>query len=291
MPSGVWKYYVSSQGFFVANNLVSYLTYKVLSQKLWTLQHYLLHQLSAGTEHGLHPPFVYRLYSEVIRMHKHYYAYAPIEQLRKKLLKSTDQIEVTDFGAGSRVNQQKVKSIRSIVKNAEKPPHLAQLLFRLVNHFEPATIFDLGTSLGLTTLYLASASKQASVFTFEGCPATAKRAEKHFKELKLSNIKLVQGNIDQTLVPALEKIEKLDFVFFDANHRYAPTMAYFEACLRKAHEDSVFVLDDIYWSAEMTAAWKEICRHPSVMITVDLFEVGLVFFRKKQPRQHFRLKL
>jgi predicted O-methyltransferase YrrM len=272
--------------------LVGYLNcITVLAQKLWTLRHYLLHQVKAGTEHGLHPPFVYRLYSEVIRPQKHYYAYTHIEALRTRLLQSKDRLEVTDLGAGSRVNKQRVKSIQSIVKNAEKPPRIAQMLYRLVDHFRPQTIFDLGTSLGLTTLYLASANQEAQVVSFEGCPATANRARQHFKELAAHNIEVITGNIDNTLLPAINKIDKLDFAFFDANHRYEPTIAYFETCLAKAHEDSVFVMDDIYWSAEMTAAWKYICRHPSVMITVDLFEVGLVFFRKKQPRQHFRLKL
>jgi predicted O-methyltransferase YrrM len=263
----------------------------VLFQKLWTVRHYLLHQLRAGTEHGLHPPFVYRLYSEVIRPQKHYYAYDKIEELRSALLQSTELLEVTDFGAGSRVDVKTTKSIRNIVKWAEKPPRIARLLFRLVERFEPATLVDLGTSLGLTTLYMASATSTTRLYSFEGCPATAARARQHFAAIGAANIELLVGNIDVTLAPALEKVNRLDFVFFDANHRYAPTIAYFEACLAKAHEDSVFVFDDIYWSQEMTAAWKYICAHPSVMITIDLFEVGLVFFRKKQPRQHFRLKL
>jgi hypothetical protein len=40
----------------------------------------------------------------------------------------------------------------------------------------------------------------------------------------------------------------------------------------------------------MERAWAAIKAHPSVTVTIDLFYVGLVFFRKKQPRQDFWLR-
>jgi predicted O-methyltransferase YrrM len=168
---------------------------------------------------------------------------------------------------------------------------LAQLLFRLVNHFQPATTLELGTSLGLTTAYLAAANSRQQVITFEGCPNTAAVARETFEKLELKNVRLVEGNLDQTLPATLAGLTKpVDFVFFDGNHRYEPTLRYFEQCLAKAHENSVFVLDDIHWSAEMEQAWEAIKAHSAVTVTVDLFYVGLVFFRKTQPRQDFWLR-
>ncbi len=82
----------------------------------------------------------------------------------------------------------------------------------------------------------------------------------------------------------------LDFAFFDGNHRYEPTLRYFNLCAARRTERSVFVLDDIHWSAEMERAWNTIRQHPEVRLTIDLFFVGLVFFRRNQPRQHFRLR-
>ncbi|MBJ6143562.1 O-methyltransferase [Hymenobacter sp. BT559] len=254
---------------------------------------YLRFWLRSGNAHGLHSPFIYGLYTTVICHNGKFKAFAPIEARRRELLRSTQRIAVTDFGAGSQVAGAggRERRLRDIARHAAKPPRLAQLLFRLVNHFQPATILELGTSLGLTTAYLATADSRNQVITFEGCPNTAAVARETFDKLHLGNVQLVTGNLDQTLPATLAELAKpVDFVFFDGNHRYEPTLRYFEQCLSKAHENSVFVLDDIHWSAEMEQAWAAIKAHPAVTVTVDLFYVGLVFFRKKQPKQDFWLR-
>jgi len=258
-------------------------------QLLAYLRHWLLR---SGNAHGLHSPFVFGLYTTIIRHDGEFRAYPLVEKRRQELLASDQVLEVTDFGAGSQVAGAggRRRAVRDIARHAAKPPRLAQLLFRLINHFQPATILELGTSLGLTTAYLALASSRSQLITFEGCPSTAAVARATFEQLKTRNVRLVEGNLDQTLPATLAALDKpLDFVFFDGNHRYEPTLRYFETCLAKAHENSVFVLDDIHWSAEMEQAWAAIKAHPAVTVTVDLFYVGLVFFRK-QPRQDFWLR-
>jgi predicted O-methyltransferase YrrM len=254
---------------------------------------YLRYWLRSGNAHGLHSPFIYGLYTTVICHNGKFKAFGPIEVRRRELLRSTQRITVTDFGAGSQVagTNGRERRLRDIARHAAKPSRLAELLFRLVNHFQPATILELGTSLGLTTAYLAAADSRHQVITFEGCPNTAAVARETFEKLHLRNVQLVTGNLDQTLPATLAELAKpIDFVFFDGNHRYEPTLRYFEQCLAKAHENSVFVLDDIHWSAEMEQAWATIKAHPAVTVTVDLFYVGLVFFRKKQPKQDFWLR-
>ena len=249
--------------------------------------------LRSGNAHGLHSPFVFNLYTTVIRHTGAYAAYARVEKRRQALLASSQVLEVTDFGAGSQVAGAggRRRPVRDIARHAAKAPRLAQLLFRLVNHFQPRTVLELGTSLGLTTAYLALADSRSQVITFEGCPNTAAVARQTFEELAIKNVRVVEGNLNHTLPTALASLpQPLDFVFFDGNHRYEPTLRYFEQCLAKAHEDSVFVLDDIHWSAEMERAWVAIKAHPSVTVTIDLFYVGLVFFRKKQRREDFWLR-
>ena len=261
---------------------------------MFQLFSYLRYWLRSGNAHGLHSPFVFGLYTTVIRHGGEFGAYRRIEARRRELLRSSQTITVTDLGAGSQVVGAggTQRRLSAIARHAAKPPRLAQLLFRLVNHFQPATILELGTSLGLTTAYLAAVSSRSQVLTFEGCPNTAAVARETFAELHLPNVRLVVGNLDQTLPATLADLATpVDFVFFDGNHRYEPTMRYFEQCLAKANENSVFVLDDIHWSAEMERAWEAVKAHPAVTVTVDLFYVGLVFFRKKQPRQDFWLRL
>lgn len=253
---------------------------------------YIKYLLKSGNEHSIHSPFLFELYTKVIAAGKDENPdYPALKSLRKELLKSTREIEILDLGAGSRINKSNRRKIKTIAKNAEKPEKFGRLFNRLIQRFKPRTILELGTSLGLTTLYMSRADKNAKILTFEGCPETAGVASDNFARMGADNIDIIIGNIDETLPSTLAGLhEPLDFAYFDANHRYEPTVRYFEDCLPYATNDSVFIFDDIYWSDEMTAAWEHIKAHPQVTLTVDLFWIGLVFFRKEQVKENFILR-
>lgn len=253
---------------------------------------YLRYRLRAGDEHSIHSPFVYKLYSEIIRSKARCEIFEEIEAIRGELLQCKESIRVLDLGAGSRRQKGNQRKVSDLVRHAEKPARFGQLLFRLVQYFNPTTLFDLGTSFGLTTLYLAAAAPESRIFTFEGCPETVRIARQNFEKMSDGPIRMVEGNLDVTLSHTLteQAITRLDFAFFDANHRYQPTINYFETLLSRAYEQSVFIFDDIHWSDEMEQAWTYIRNHPRVMLTIDLFHLGIVFFRTNQPKQHFVLK-
>ncbi|PLK42881.1 O-methyltransferase [Emticicia sp. TH156] len=251
---------------------------------------YLKYIFSAGNEHDLHSPFLFDFYTKVLKNSETAEAFKAVEALRKSLLKDERTIEITDFGAGSKINKSNLRRIKDIARNSQKSPKLAQLFFRIIRYFNYNQIFDLGTSLGITTAYLATASSAAKVCTFEGCPQTAAVAIQNFEKLGITNVEIITGDLNETLQNQLQQTNQIDFAFFDANHRYEPTIDYFEKCLAKAHEDTCFVFDDIYWSEGMKKAWDYIKCHPRSTITIDIFYVGIVFFRCKQPKQHFILK-
>lgn len=251
---------------------------------------FLRYLLRSTNAHGIHSPFVFDLYTKTIARRTNEPEFVEIEALRRRLLNDRRRIRIRDFGAGSKVNPNPERELRDIARNSEKPQRIARLLFRLVRQFQPQTIFDLGTSLGLTTLYFAKATPEARILTFEGCPETAAVAQSNFDELEAQHIEIVVGNLDETLPTVVAATDRIDFAFFDANHRYEPTVRYFETCLPKAHDDSLFVFDDIHWSPEMEKAWRYLQAHPRVALTVDLFFIGLVFFRKSAPKQHFILR-
>jgi predicted O-methyltransferase YrrM len=254
---------------------------------------YLTYFFRARTEHGLHSPFVFDLYTRSIKPdNAGSPAFCHIQTLRSELLTSKISIQVTDLGAGSRLGNNPERRIADIVKNAEKPARFGRLLYRLIRRFGAKTVVELGTSLGLTTAYLAAATQQerGCVVSFEGCPQTAAVARQNLDHLAEKNVEIVIGNIDETLAPQMAALGPVDLVFFDANHRYEPTMRYFKTCLPNTHNDTCFVFDDIHWSPEMERAWAEIQVHPAVTVTIDLFWVGLVFFRKEQPKEHFVLR-
>jgi len=251
---------------------------------------YISYKLKAVSKHKVHSPFVFDLIVDVFENENSYYAFPAIELIRKKLLLKTKTITVEDMGAGSRVFKSNQRKIKDIVKHSAKEPKYAQLLFKLVNYYQPTTILELGTSLGLTTTYMAKARKNGKIYSLEGSPEICKEAQSTFKSLLVKNVELVQGNFKDTLPETLSKIDNVDFAFFDGNHQKEPTLDYFNQCLQKSNENSVFVFDDIHWSDEMTEAWEEIKAHPEVTLTIDIFQFGIVFFRKGAEKQHFVLR-
>ncbi len=251
---------------------------------------YIRYSIHASTKHDIHSPFVFELLTKVIENKRKEPVFSEIEGLRKNLLGSTEEIEVEDLGAGSSVLPGNCRKVSQIAKYALKSPKYAQLLYRLVARFKPSDILELGTSFGISTLYMASGNELCNIITLEGCPAIANKARAHFKALNKTNIRIVEGNFDATLSEILQQVNTLDLVFFDGNHRKEPTLDYFNQCLKKKHRGSLFIFDDIHWSEKMTEAWEEIMNHPEVTITIDLHQMGLVFFRTGQEKQHFVIR-
>jgi predicted O-methyltransferase YrrM len=241
--------------------------------------------------HGIHSPFVYDLVRKVLNDKTHYDCYTIIEEVRKELKKDDTLLRIQDFGAGSRVNSHYERSVSSIANAALKPKKFGHLLFRLAKHFNSKNVLELGTSLGITTSYLASANSTSQVVTMEGAPEVAATAKKNFDKIGLKNIKIVEGNFDETLSVLLKEIPSVDLAFIDGNHRHIPTVNYYHQLLPHVHEHSVLIFDDVHWSAEMEAAWNEIKEHEAVTLSIDLFFIGLVFFRKENKiKQHFIIK-
>lgn len=257
---------------------------------LWRAKSYLRYLLSAQNRHGTHSPFVYRLLDEVIYDRSAKDAYSIPENLRKALMQDGRSITITDLGAGSNINTDRVRTVASIARSSAKQPRYGRLLHRLAHAFRPMEMIELGTSLGVSALYQSLGNPDGRLVTFEGCPQTATIAKENFAKTGAKNIQLIEGNFDETLPNYLNTIDRLDWVFIDGNHRSEPTLRYFEQCLGKAHPESVFIFDDIHWSPDMAQAWETIKAHPKVTVTLDLFQVGIVFLREGQAKQDFVIR-
>jgi len=245
---------------------------------------------SNGRGHGIHSPFVFDFISNVLNDDEEHTEHEKIEDLRRKLLHDNTILIIEDYGAGSSSRSNR-RSVSSIAKHAVKSKKYARLLYRLIKYYQPKIIIELGTSLGLTTSYLSSASTNSGVFTLEGSREIASIASENFKALELKNIKLVEGNFDYTLPSVIYHLPSVDLVFIDGNHRRDPTINYFHWLLPKANNDSIFIFDDIHWSREMEQAWNNIKEHPAVRCTIDLFFIGIIFFRQEfKEKQHFTIR-
>ncbi len=259
-------------------------------KKLSLFFRYLIYLIRSKNAHGVHSPFIFDLVSTVIYNKREFYSFGQINKIRMKLLKNNNQIRVQDFGAGSMHSNSKKKAVKDIAQHSAKSKKYGELLFRLTNKFEPNTILELGTSLGISGLYLASAAKNAKFITMEASAEQAEIAEENFRELNLLNVEVCNGSFEEKLIESIQKLNALDFVFFDGNHTKEATLSYFYECLKYGHPESVFIFDDIHWSTGMEAAWKEIKSNPCVTVTIDLFFLGIVFFHTEQVKENFRIR-
>jgi len=216
--------------------------------------------------------------------------YILIENLKQQLIDNKEEIEITDLGAGSKTGNNNIKTISQIARNSSKPKKLGRLLYRLSAEFKPTHILELGTSFGLSTSYMALGSPGTKITTIEGCPNISSVANNNFAQLNINNIKLYTGNFDAVLPGILETIPELNLVFIDGNHKKEPTIRYFKQCLENSVNDTCLIFDDIHWSDEMEEAWNYIKENKRVSLTVDLFYMGLVFFRKELTKENFVIR-
>lgn len=250
---------------------------------------YLWHWLTAVNEHSLHSPFLFNLYTKSIKKKAVLEDFNAIEQVRQQLRQSPEKISVAQLGATSRVNNELIRPVSAIARKGINSAANSKLLFNLINDFECKNIIELGTSFGINTMYMATNSR-VHVSTFEGCPNTADIARNNFDTLGYANIELIIGNIDETLPKFIhQSTEKIDLVFMDANHKLEPTISYFNQLLKLCHSQSILIIDDIYWSPEMTRAWEKLKIHPLVTTSVDLYELGIIFLRPELEKAHFKL--
>ena len=207
-------------------------------------------------------------------------------------------LKVEDMGAGSGLDAGggsgsglRVRRVAEIARHAAKPARLGRLLFRLAKYYRPSVVVELGTSLGLSTAYLAAGAADAGVWTMEGSAAVAERATGHLSELGLGRVEVVTGNFDVVLKPLVERSGPVELAFVDGNHRYEPTLRYFDILMRYSGSSSMLIFDDIHWSAEMEQAWGEIKADSRVMLTIDLFFLGLVVRRDEfKVKQDFTIR-
>ena len=214
-------------------------------------------------------------------------AFARIEELRTSLAQSQEAITVLDFGAGGSTETRTAEemargrsvttTVGTICREASKPPRWGRFLFELVRKLQPQQCLELGTSLGLSACYQASALKlngTGRLDTLEGAPAVADRARRHLAQLDVP-AEVTTGRFADTLGPLLEQRPPVDLAFIDGHHDRDATIAYFEQLLPHASPNAVLVFDDTAWSPGMQEAWQHIVADARVGLAVDLFKVGI----------------
>ena len=256
---------------------------------------YVRHVLTAWntTGEGIHSPYLFYLVRFLMRDANTYYCFSDIERRRESLLRSRESIEVVDYGSqGSPDGLHVTRKISEIASGQLESARMGQLLFRMLVYMgheqgRPLEILELGTSLGITTAYLASASRENHVVTLEGSESVVQVARDQWRALGVENIIYHIGKIEDTLYKCAR--EELDMAYIDANHTYEATMKYAEYLLPRMHEKGVIVVDDIHYSREMARAWEQLKADERVTTTMDLYHAGLLFVDKHYLKRHYRI--
>jgi predicted O-methyltransferase YrrM len=251
---------------------------------------YLKFLSKSSNQHGVHSPFVYNLVTLCFYKKINPNQLAIFLNIKKRILNYKKTILVNDLGSGSRIFKTNKREISNIGKIAGISKKKAAILIRLIDYYRPSNILEIGTSVGLSTSAIKIGNDKSNITTLEGCLETSKIAKKLFKEQKFNNINIITGNFKDTIKQVIKE-KQFDFIYFDGNHTKKDTLNYFKDCLTTIKNDSFWVFDDIYWNQEMKQAWSEIKKHPKVTVTIDIFHWGIVFFRKEQAEEHFKIRV
>lgn len=240
--------------------------------------------------HGIHSPFVFDLVSSVFRNKTEPDIVFSIEKIRKKLISDQELIETNDLGAGSKKMKTNQRKVSDIARYSAVPQKYGILLSKMSKSFGSPLILEFGSSLGISTMYLAASCPETTVITMEGCKNTSEIASRNFKEAGLSNIRLLNGSFDELLPVVRNENVRPGLVFIDGNHRKEPVISYFSQVAEMSDSRTVVIIDDINSSQEMAQAWNEIKNHRNVTLSVDVFRMGMVFFRDGLNRSGYVIR-
>ena len=253
---------------------------------------YLRYYLKSKTIYSCHSSTLYEFTRNVIEQKQHHKQWVEIEHLRNSLKKDNTLVQFKEFGAGSQFSNRANKRISEIANSSLSRMNQCRQLFHICNHYKPATILELGTSLGIGTMYL-SLDNKSKVYTLEGDPKVAEIAKDNFKKLKLKNITLIEGKFEDTLQNSLDSIRRVDLAFIDGNHRLEPTVSYYKSILPYTKDGSILIFDDIHWSTDMEKAWKWIKSQKEVSLSIDLYHMGVIFLNQSstldKQKKHYSI--
>jgi hypothetical protein len=102
-----------------------------------------------------------------------------------------------------------------------------------------------------------------------------------YKPIALMELELNPLN-KANVLEEIEKANTIGLLYLKQNKNTADLMLYFKTALKKINTHSILIFDSIHSSKEMEASWEQIKMHKEVKLTIDVYKLGIVFFRKEQ---------
>ena len=254
--------------------------------KWYQLKSYVNFIFSATNQHGVHSPFVYQLVTKCFYNRKNRPEYRKIGEYRKDVFQEKQQLHIQpNCSTFFKANTYKISKLAKIYAPSWKR---SKFLTRLTNYLNCKSVLEIGTQMGIRTSCFAS-HKNCDVITIDNCEETQKIAREKLKKHHFSTIKFCLQEFTQQEILVDQK--KIDCIYIGNTRKKQSTLHLFEEALKKVHNDSVILIEGLHWSKDMNQAWKEIKENKQVSVTIDTFYLGLVFFRKEQAKEHFKIRL
>lgn len=209
-------------------------------------------------------------------------------EYRVNMLADSTELNVTDFGTG----KNGIRKVKQIARKSSTEPRYGGVIQKIIDSFCIKTALELGTSIGVGTMFLAKANPKINVTTVEGCPETYKFAKNEFDKRKIGNVSFLNDNFDHLFDSNALNGQKFDLSLIDGNHTYEATLKYFNH-IRKNHcgQKFIIVIDDINWSRDMFRAWEEISSQMPNSLRLNLFRMGIIFTGYDLPKEEVRAEI
>lgn len=257
---------------------------------LYRLGDYLFYLATAGTKHSVHSPFMYDFVTRILLGKEESSLFGHIETIRKKMVKSDTQIPYQDFGGGNKTGNRK---LAELVGKTGRQAKYGRFLYRLLRAYQPVYNLELGTGTGMTTMYMAAALDEfRPLHTVEANAGLLEIVNYNLEQMQIKErVHTYAHTFENALPELLRNLPRIDFAYIDGNHRFEPTVRYFEQIVEKSHPGTILVFDDINWSEEMKQSWHYIKNQEKVTSTLDIFNFGIVFFRlENKEKEHFTIR-
>lgn len=217
--------------------------------------------------HGIHSPYLFEFVNGV--------------------LFNGEGVELPPF---IRKEHRKLRAENAFVRRSSVKRKYGFLLYRITRWFHPEMIIELGTGLGISTIYLSSGSHEIPLHSIEQNKERAELAEQLIKKWCPGPISIHVGAMEEMLKDVLPLLPRRFVAFVDGNHHHKPTVAYVDELIDRAEDEAIIVMDDIYWSRGMQRAWKDVIAREEVQVSFDLFHMGILIIGKELQKKKFKIK-
>lgn len=261
-----------------------------LRTKIHSLGHYLKYAWKSKTKFRIHSPYVFSFITHILEGKQEGYD-GVAKSLYTYYKKHSNKVNLAlNAGAGSQEVKNQLYRPQELIHKLGLPDKYGKILYALVKDDEIERVIELGTSIGTSAAFMAAAGNKPIV-SIDANPEVLASTKQAFDTIMPEHqIEFVQAYFDDVLDQVIQGSLKHTLVFIDGDHNKEAVLRYFNTCLQFAEQPAVIVFDDIYWSEGMTEAWQEICIHPKVKLSIDLYRIGIVFFREESlTKEHFQL--